>query len=240
MVTLGSSYDRVVGGVTRMTYGLTNRVLVRKASSKTDAASTRASAPRELLTAAVTQSYYTDETASQYDPTYSSSYAFTGSSREASHYSPVAMNVRSQPMQGVGASFRAEYDASQHKMLSLSTGGDYGTPTKQVALSWSRSLSSFYKVNTLNGSTRLTFHDGRIGGNYAINWDIARDIVIQQRTTAFYNSQCCGFVLEYQEYNYGAFRGSPIRKDRRFNLAFTLAGIGTFSNFFGNFGGSSY
>ena len=29
--TLGSSYDRVVGDVTRMTYGLTNRVLVRKA-----------------------------------------------------------------------------------------------------------------------------------------------------------------------------------------------------------------
>ena len=45
--------------------------------------------------------------------------------------------------------------------------------------------------------------------------------------------------MQYQEYSFGAFgAGTPIPKDRRFNLGFTLAGIGTFSNFFGNFGGS--
>ena len=59
VVVLGSLYDRVVGGVTRMTYGLTNRVLVRKAS-KDPTASKLASAPRELLTASVTQSYYSE------------------------------------------------------------------------------------------------------------------------------------------------------------------------------------
>jgi hypothetical protein len=46
--------------------------------------------------------------------------------------------------------------------------------------------------------------------------------------------------VEYQEYAFGSFGGPTIPKDRRFNLAFTLAGIGTFSNFFGNFGGASY
>ena len=34
--------------------------------------------------------------------------------------------------------------------------------------------------------------------------------------------------------------GSTLPQDRRFNLGFTLAGIGTFSNFFGNMGGRSY
>jgi hypothetical protein len=44
--------------------------------------------------------------------------------------------------------------------------------------------------------------------------------------------------MEYQEYNFGNFGGgSSLPKDRRFNLGFTLAGVGTFSNFFGNFGG---
>ena len=236
VVLLGSSYDRVVGGVTRMTYGLTNRVLVRKATTK-ERAAPLASAPRELLTASVSQSYYTDATASRFDPTYQSSYVDAGSGRPPSNYSPVSMNVRTQPLTGIGATFRAEYDAAAKKVQSMSTGADYGSPTRQVALSWSRSLASYFPTNSLSGSTRVAFKDGRTGGNYSINWDIQRDIVIQQRLTAFYNAQCCGFVVEYQEF--GGFPNSPIPKDRRFNLAFTLAGIGTFSNFLGNFGGAA-
>src|SRR5690606_11872189 len=58
IVRVGGSYDFVVGGMTRVNYGLTNRVLVRKASG--DQATPAASAPRELLSVTVTQSYYTD------------------------------------------------------------------------------------------------------------------------------------------------------------------------------------
>ena len=64
--------------------------------------------------------------------------------------------------------------------------------------------------------------------------------LVQQRIGFFYNAQCCGIVFEYQEYNFGAFGGNTIPKDRRFNIGFTLAGLGTFSNFFGNFGGGNY
>lgn len=239
VVLLGSSYDRVVGGVTRMTYGLTNRVLVRKASTKADA-SPLSAAPRELLTASVTQSYYTDQRASQFDPTYVSSYVDAGGGRPASNYSPVALNVRSQPVAAVGTTLRMEYDAAASKLLSVSTGGDYGTPERQVALSWSRSLSSFFPTNVVSGSSRLTLLGGRLGGTYSMYWDVQQDRLVQQRMVAFYNAQCCGFVVEYQEYAFGSFGGPTIPKDRRFNLAFTLAGIGTFSNFFGNFGGGSY
>ena len=62
--TLGSSYDRVVGDVTRVIYGLTNRVLVRKAPPKGSAAAPAASAPRELLTAGISQTYYSNPLAS--------------------------------------------------------------------------------------------------------------------------------------------------------------------------------
>ena len=239
IVLLGSSYDRVVGGVTRMTYGLTNRVLVRKAP-KTPTPSALASAPRELLTASVTQTYYTDQRASSFDPTYSSSYVDTGGGRAPSNYSPISMQVRTQPTQFVGASVRTEYDYTSKKVLSLSSGGDFTTPTTQVRLAWSKSLSSFYPTNSVNGSTRLNLMGGRLGGDYSINWDIERDVVIQQRVTAFYNAQCCGIIVEYQQYNPGGFSGSTLPQDRRFNLGFTLAGIGTFSNFFGNMGGRNY
>ena len=239
IVLLGSSYDRVVGGVTRMTYGLTNRVLVRKAP-KTPTPSALASAPRELLTASVTQTYYTDQRASSFDPTYSSSYVDTGGGRAPSNYSPISLQVRTQPMQFVGASVRTEYDYTSKKVLSLSSGGDFTTPTTQVRLAWSKSLSSFYPTNSVNGSTRLNLMGGRLGGDYSINWDIERDVVIQQRVTAFYNAQCCGIIVEYQQYNPGGFSGTSYPQDRRFNLGFTLAGIGTFSNFFGNMGGRNY
>jgi lipopolysaccharide assembly outer membrane protein LptD (OstA) len=239
IVLLGSSYDRVVGGVTRMTYGLTNRVLVRKAPKEPNASSL-ASAPRELLTASITQTYYTDQRASSFDPTYSSSYVDTGGGRAPSNYSPVSMQVRTQPTQFVGASVRTEYDYASRKVLSLSSGGDFTTPSTQVRLAWSKSLSSFYPTNSVNGSTRLNLLGGRLGGDYSINWDIERDVVIQQRVTAFYNAQCCGLIVEYQQYNPGGFSGTSYPQDRRFNLGFTLAGIGTFSNFFGNMGGRSY
>jgi lipopolysaccharide assembly outer membrane protein LptD (OstA) len=239
VVTLGSSYDRVVGGVTRMTYGLTNRVLVRKApKTKTADTSPLASAPRDLLTATLSQTYYTDQRASQFDPTYQSSYVDAGGGREASNYSPVSLNVRSQLSTQVGATYRMEYDASESKVLSMSTGGDYGSPSRQVSLAWSRSLSSFYPTNTLNGRTNLTFMGGRVGATYSMYWDIERDRLVQQRMVAFFNAQCCGVVLQYQEFSYGTFSSTPFPKDRRFNLGFTLAGLGTFSNFFGNFGGS--
>lgn len=241
VVLLGSSYDRVIGGVTRMTYGLTNRVLVRKApkaSTAAPGAASAASAPRELLTASVTQSYYTDQQASAFDPTYSSSYADTGSVRPPSNYSPVALNVRSQASQTFASTLRVEYDWPTKKVLSMSTGGNFATPSTNVSVTWSRSLSAYYPTNALNGDSRLTLLDGRVGGTYQISWDIQRETVIRQGLVGFYNAQCCGIVVEYQEYNFGSFGGaSALPKDRRFNIGFTLAGVGTFSNFFGNFGG---
>lgn len=243
---LGSTYDRVVGGVTRMTYGLTNRVLVRKAPRTTAGSAgsagppASAGAPRDLVTASITQSYYTNQAASAFDPTYSSSYAGTGGVRPPSNYSPVAVNVRSQLAQFVGSTLRMEYDWPTKKMLSVSTGADYNTPAANVNVSWSRSLSAFYPTNALNGNTRLNLLDGKIGGSYSIAWDIQRDTIIRQGIVASYNAQCCGFLVEYQEYNFGSFGGgSAFPKDRRFNFGFTLAGVGTFSNFFGNFGGGS-
>lgn len=246
VLLLGSSYDRVIGGVTRMTYGLTNRVLVRKApktsataaTPATAAPTTSASAPRELLTLSVTQSYYTDETASSFDPAYSSSYVDSGSVRPPSKYSPVALNLRSQASQKLATTLNVQYDWPTRKMLSISTGGNFVTPNASVSVAWSRSLSAFYPTNAFNANSRLTALDGRVSGEYQMAWDIERKTVIRQGIVGSYNAQCCGIVMEYQEYNFGNFGGgSALPTDRRFNLGFTLAGVGTFSNFFGNFGG---
>ena len=70
------------------------------------------------------------------------------------------------------------------------------------------------------------------------NYDIGRSTLLNQRYIANYNSQCCGVAVEFQAFNYPG--GFIVAQDRRFNFSFTLAGIGSFSNFFGSFGGSTY
>ena len=61
---------------------------------------------------------------------------------------------------------------------------------------------------------------------------------LNQRFIAHYNSQCCGIAVEYQKFNFGTRAGTiGVPRDHRFNLSFTLAGIGTFSDLFGAFGG---
>ena len=62
--------------------------------------------------------------------------------------------------------------------------------------------------------------------------------MIQQRTSAFYNAQCCGLSLEYQTFNFPSGNGFVIPSDHRFFLSFTLAGLGNFSPFNGALSGT--
>ena len=79
---------------------------------------------------------------------------------------------------------------------------------------------------------------GRVGGSYTFNYDLKQKSFLQQRFTTYFNSQCCGVAIEYQTFNYGgSLAAYGLQQDKRFNLSFTLAGIGTFSNLFGAFGG---
>lgn len=232
----GSSYDSVIGGVTRLNYGLTNRVLVRKAAATPGNAA--ASAPREFLSVAVTQSYYTTPEASRYDTTYVSSYNDT---TRASQFSPVAVVVRATPSTLTSATVRMEYDPEEQLLKSFNATGTSTYQAAQVSLGWSTRKYAFSTLteNALNASTTVNLLEGRTGGTYTLNWDIARGYIIQQRWIGFYNAQCCGVAVEYQQFKFpSSFAGIP--QDRRFNLSFTLAGIGTFSNFFGAFGGGRY
>jgi hypothetical protein len=90
----------------------------------------------------------------------------------------------------------------------------------------------------VNAVANLRGFRNRIGGSYAFNYDILRDRFLHQRWVAYYNAQCCGVGFEYQTFNLqGSLVTSGLAQDRRFNISFTLAGIGTFSNLFGAFGG---
>lgn len=226
--------DYVVGSVTRVSYGLTNRLYAKKDTS------------REVLSVAVAQSYYTDARAAQYDRQYQSSFSGT----TPTHYSPVALVVRGAPTDTLQANFRTEWDPTAHTLRTLAANGSYTASTwLQASAGWSQrryieSLRGFDDPNQannyLNADATVRGFGNRVGGTYSFNYDLKGDTFLQQRIMAFYNTQCCGVGVEYQTFNYaGSLVGVAVPRDRRFNLSFTLAGIGTFSNVLGAFGGGT-
>ena len=132
-------------------------------------------------------------------------------------------------------------------MRTLAAAGSMNTSQIQAIAGWSRrrfipGLSGFdnpeFADHYLNASVNWHGLGNRVGATYAFNYDLRRDRFLQQRIVGYYNAQCCGVAVEYQRFNFGnTFAPSTELQDRRFNISFTLAGIGTFSNLLGAFGG---
>ena len=237
--TVGA-YDIIVGGTTQMNYGLTNRLLVRKDVE----GQPQAGAPRELLNVAVRQSYYTDATASTFDNSYSYGFA----QRVPNAFSPISLTARATPTDPLAIDYRLEYDpvpvnAGAPKVLGMSLNATWRSAIADVTGGWSR--QAFASVDRRTNANNLIQSSANLrirnyGGTVTYNYDIARSTLLNQRYVAFYNAQCCGVSFEYQSFNYPDNSNFLLPRDRRFNMSFTLAGVGSFSNFFGAFGGGTY
>ena len=223
--------DRIIGGLAQLTYGLNNRLFYR--SRPIEGAAAGRSATREFLTVGVQQTYYTKPLAATTDTQYT-----TAASTPAS-FSPVALTARFSPSTLVDANSRIEYDTSGQGLQLLSLGGSLSMSGNTSNLTFSRTHIGANLNSYMSGSTSMAFRQNRLRGTYALSWDIQRGYVVSQRTSASYLAQCCGFEVDFQKYNYTILSGAPIPSDRRFNFSFILAGLGTFSNFFGAFGGNT-
>ena len=143
---------------------------------------------------------------------------------------------------------RAEYDT---QFMALRTIGLDATVSAGEGLrasgGWSQrrfieGLRGFDNPNRLdhyvNGSANWRTSGNKVGARYNFNYDIRRGKFLQQRILAYYNAQCCGLIVEYQTFDFRRLgKRARAPRDNRFNISFTLAGIGTFSNFLGAFGG---
>lgn len=226
------SLDFTVGDVTKLGYGLTQRFLAKRREGGPAATS------REFLNVSVFQSYYTDSRASQFDPSFNSS--FSGST--PSNFSPVVLAVRGAPTNQINGTLRMEYDHVESLFRTIRANATVGAGTwLSTTGGWSRRvITETRRDNFVNADTTVRARGGQLGGTFSFNYDLSRDTMLQRRIIGFYNAQCCGVAVEYQTYNFPyADPRFAVPRDRRFNLSFTLAGVGTFSNFFGAFGGAT-
>jgi LPS-assembly protein len=240
-IPTSTGYDVIVGGVTQMSYGLTNRVLVRKDRPGEPAAS----APREMLNVSLRQTYYTDANAAKYDQSYT--YGFNN---RINAFSPIALVARATPTTPLAIDYRLEYDpkavVNSPKLLGMGLNATLRSNPANFTAGWSRRA---FAQTTQTGlqipadnqfNAASDFRVKNVGGSVAFQYDIGRSTLINQRYVGFYNAQCCGVQFEYQSFNYPNNPSYLLPRDRRFNMSFTLAGVGSFSNFFGAFGGSTY
>ena len=228
--------DTIVGQTTRVNYGVNNRFFRKPGGGGRS---------REIMTVSLGQSYYSDARAAQYDRYYQ-----TAQRSAPSKFSPLSLQMRAWPADTIHATFRAEYDTEFSAIRTMSADGTVAVGDwLHTTAGWSQrrfieGLSGFDDPDRLdhylNSATTWKALRNRIGGTYTLNYDVRRGSFLQQRIMGYYNAQCCGFALEYQQFDLSGFRTTlPIDKDQRFNFSVTLAGIGSFSNFFGAFGGGA-
>lgn len=240
--------DSIVGNVVEYRYGLDTRLYARVFEGG------RESVAREILSASVTQRYYTDSRAAQYDRSFRTSFSGT----PPSNFSPVSLIVRAQPTQNMGGTLRMEFDPDYGRrayipllrigsMRTISAEGSYEVGGwLATSGGWSQrrfieGLSGFDNPERLdhyiNSSTSFRTRGNAFGGLYDFNYDIRRGRFLAQMIRLYYNAQCCGLRMDYQVFNFeGLGSRALIQQDRRITLSFTLAGLGTFTN---NFGGAT-
>ncbi|HET7696527.1 MAG TPA: putative LPS assembly protein LptD [Vicinamibacterales bacterium] len=222
--------DFVRGGTTNYTYSLANRLYAKKESA------------REILNVGIQQTYYTDDRAAQVDFNYLSTQGLL----PPSNFSPIALQVRVSPTTVTDATIRSEYDTNTSSLRAISANGGVVAGWALVNAGWSVNKSVPTRVDEdpvtlshyLNATTVIRKPGNAFGGSYAFNFDMRTKAFLNQSIVAHYNTQCCGIAVEYQKFNFGTRAGQVgVPRDHRFNLSFTLAGIGTFSDLFGAFGG---
>ena len=231
VLTLVDSTDAVLGSTTRFTYGVNNRLLYRARTTDGAPGSTV-----QFLTVGVQQTYYMTPRASLNDTQYIS----TGFRSRSVTLSDVALIVKATPSARLDSTTRLEYDVQGQGLHVLTTGGTTQVAGASTTVSYSRQRRNrtAKPESSLSASTSLNLLEGRARGMYGLTWDIGRAGILNQSVGFSYLAQCCGILAEFQKFKFPqSVTGFPIPSDRRFNVSFVLAGLGTFSNFLGAFGG---
>jgi LPS-assembly protein len=240
--------DTLVTGTTTLNYGLANRILAKRRFG-TAPDGTPTSVVREFLNVDIRQTYYTNSRAAQYDPQYQSSFGgLYNYYVPPSPFSPIQVSATSRPTDTASANFRLEYDTKYMAVRTYGASATVDQPAMEVTAGWSKrqvipGLAGFDNPagadHFLNINTTVRDPGNSVGGTYNFSYDMLRDYFLQRRFRFYYNSQCCGVALDYQTVDLTHFGYAFARNDRRIALSFTLAGIGTFSNPLGSFGGNS-
>ncbi|HVV45099.1 MAG TPA: LPS assembly protein LptD, partial [Bryobacteraceae bacterium] len=145
------------------------------------------------------------------------------------NYSPIVSNVRVSPRPGVGIQWQADYDPLLHRLANSMVSAD--VRYKKYFISAGHNLVRPDPVVAPPANqvrAQVGYGDpNRKGWNAAVSTIYDYRLGIQEFAVAqvTYNTDCCGFSVEYRRFNIGA-----ARDDTSYRFAFSIANIGTFGN----------
>lgn len=190
--------------------------------------------PHEFLNWRISQTYYKEELASEFDPNYSN--LLYGETAVRSNLSPIRSQMRFRPSETLQGTFTVQYDMKfdYFRNVDLSAGLNY--PRFGMDAGWSRASRQTTElpetrtrtVDTLRSSARFSVVPGRFAVEGRGDYNIIDKKFIQISARARYDVQCCGFMVEWIQSDFG-FR----EKERQFRFSIELANIGSMGNFMG-------
>ena len=190
--------------------------------------------PYEFFSWRLMQTYYVQIADGQnnFDPNYSSS-AF-GPGFKPEHLSPLMSRMRLRPSPAYSLDFQLEYDVNFQQVRRQSIFGNMNLPRMALSGGWSRSVrlsedpaQRLVGAQSLRGNTSLEVVPRRLYLEGSADYDVLNRVLWQLRGQVRYAVQCCGFSLEYIQYDWNG------RNERKWRFNLDLANIGSVGRFLG-------
>ncbi|HXS96184.1 MAG TPA: LPS assembly protein LptD [Candidatus Limnocylindrales bacterium] len=149
-------------------------------------------------------------------------YAFVAGPRS---YSPIASILRASPVDGLGIQWQADYDPFYGRLVDTSLSVDYHW--KKYFLSAANFEAHSDPILAPYGN-QYHFRGG-FGDPQHRGWNAGVDVAYDYRTKIVqyttsqvtYNTDCCGFSVQYRRFNFG------IRDESKLYFSFSLANLGS-------------
>ncbi len=190
--------------------------------------------PYEFLSWRVTQTYYVQiaDGQSNFDPNYSSSVFGPGFKPE--HLSPLMSRVKLKATPEFALDYNVEYDVNFKQVRRSSVFANLNTARVSLNAGWSRAVrlaenkeERVVRAHTLRGSASFEIVPRRLFLEGSADYDMLNRILWQMRGQMRYAVQCCGFTVEYLQYDWNG------RNERQWRFAVELANVGSIGNFNG-------
>lgn len=152
-----------------------------------------------------------------------SPFAFLAGQRNSS---PVASAVRMTPLPGTGVEWRLDYDPLRGTVANSTFTVD-GRVNQWFVSAGHTQVDSVRALSPQNNQFRGLIGwgaDNRRGWNAAFNaiYDYRIGVLQFANTQVTYNTDCCGFSVQYRRFSFGT------RNENQFRVAFAIANLGSF------------
>jgi LPS-assembly protein len=142
------------------------------------------------------------------------------------NYSPIVSILRFQHV--VGFEWRVDYDPLLGRISNSSFNGNVRLSKYFFSVGHTEVNTDPVTVAPSNQINLLVAvgNQNRKGWNAAVTtfYDLRMHVLDFATTEITYNTDCCGFSVEYRRYNFG------VRDDTQYRLSFSIANIGSFGN----------